>query len=536
MWLPGLRAGSRWRCRRRRRGGRPSRSRSPGGDGHVVHLVAQRLRLDLHAVLDAGHAVDHERVRAGDVDDDLGVDLAAVVERDADHLAAGLADLGHLAAVEELPALGLGGALQVVRRERRVVDVAGVGRVDRAGELLRARRGEVVVGRARGRPELVHVEDRHLLLERRGVPLLVRHAQAVVVRQHLVVVPGRALEQDRARLHVLGEPRLVGRLEVLGPVLPVEEALVGHRHAVERRVVGAHDRARVRRRAVAGRRELVDVQRLVAALAELECRGRADHSGADDHCVDLLSHHVLRSLAFSLSRNAAWKRRTCSCMRACASAPSPRTIASTTASCSATEAPRALDAVERHAPQPQHVAVQPVELRREQRVARRLGDRRVQLAVELDQRLVVARCERAARALDERAQRLALLARRRARRPGAAARPSSSTRSSKISCRSAASSSATSVPRRGRMTTMFSQARRRSALRTGARPTPSSAASAASLTAEPGRQLERHDALPDARRRRCRRASRARSAAAGARRAPRSGAACGRRLAGAARD
>ena len=47
----------------------------------VVHLVAQRLRLDLHAVLDACHAVDHERVRAGDVDDDLGVDLAAVVER-----------------------------------------------------------------------------------------------------------------------------------------------------------------------------------------------------------------------------------------------------------------------------------------------------------------------------------------------------------------------------------------------------------------------------------------------------------------------
>ena len=210
-------------------------------------------------------------------------------------------------------------------------------------------------------------------------------------------------------MHVLGEPGLVRRLEVLGPLLPVEEALVRHCHAVERRVVGAHDRARVRRRAVAGRRELVDVERLVAALAQLERRGRADHSGADDHCVDVLSHHVLRSLAFSLSRNAAWKRRTCSCMRACASAPSPRTIASTTRLVLGHRGAEGADAVERHAPQPQDVAVQPVELRGEQRVARRLRDRRVQLAIELDQRVVVARGERAARALDQRAQRLALL-------------------------------------------------------------------------------------------------------------------------------
>ena len=353
----------------------------------------------------------------------LRVDLAAVVERHAEHLAAGLADLGDLAAVEELAALGLGGALQVVRRERRVVDVARVGRVDRAGELLRARRREVVVGWARRRPELVHVEDRHLALERGRVPLLVRHAEAVVVRQHLVVVAGRALEQDGARLHVLGEPGLVGRLEVLGPVLPVEEALVGHRHAVERRVVGAHDRARVRRRAVAGRRELVDVERLVAALAELERRRGADHSGADDHCVDLLSHHVLRSLAFSLSRNAAWKRRTCSCMRACASAPSPRTIASTTSSCSATEAPRALTRSSATLHSRSTWPYSQSSCACEQRVARRLGDRRVQLAVELDQGLVVAGGERAARALDERAQRLALLARRRARRRGAPPAP-----------------------------------------------------------------------------------------------------------------
>ena len=68
------------------------------------------------------------------------------------------------------------------------------------------------------------------------------------------------------------------------------------------------------------------------------------------------------------------------------------------------------DAVESHAPQSQHVGVEPVEVGREQRVARRLGDRRVQLAVELDQGLVVARGERAPRALHQRAQRLALVA------------------------------------------------------------------------------------------------------------------------------
>ena len=156
------------------------------------------------------------------------------------------------------------------------------------------------------------------------------------------------------------------------------------------------------------------------------------------------------------------------------------------------------DAVERHAPQPQDVAVQPVELRCEQRVARRLRDRGVQLAVELDQGQVVARGERAARALDERAQRLALArspARSAARR---AASPSSSTRSSKISCRSAASSSATSVPRRGRITTRFSQASRRSALRTGREADAELGRERRLVDGRARRQLERHDALADA--------------------------------------
>ena len=68
-----------------------------GRRGHVVDLVAQRARLDVHAVLDARHAVDHERVRAGDVDHDRRVDLGAVRERHARDAAVLAADLGHLA-------------------------------------------------------------------------------------------------------------------------------------------------------------------------------------------------------------------------------------------------------------------------------------------------------------------------------------------------------------------------------------------------------------------------------------------------------
>ena len=65
---------------------------------HVVHLVPQRARLHLHRVLDAGHAVDQERMRAGHVHDDRRIDLEAVRQRHPGHAAVIAPDLAHLRA------------------------------------------------------------------------------------------------------------------------------------------------------------------------------------------------------------------------------------------------------------------------------------------------------------------------------------------------------------------------------------------------------------------------------------------------------
>ena len=261
--------------------------------GHVVDLVAQRARLDVHLVLDAGHAVDDERVRAGDVDHDRRVDLGAVGQRHAGDAAVGAADLGHLGAEEELAALGLGGPLEVVGGQLRVVHVARPGGEDRAVELALRLVPEVRVVGALGRPEGVRAIDGDLLDERGVVPLLVLDAEVAVVAQDLLVVAGGALEQHGAALHVARGAHVVDVAEVALPVLPVEEALVGHRHALARGVVRAHDRARVARRPVAGARQLVDVQRLVAALAQLERGRRADDAGADDDRVSPASSSIM---------------------------------------------------------------------------------------------------------------------------------------------------------------------------------------------------------------------------------------------------
>src|SRR5207248_1208806 len=53
----------------------------------VVNLVAQGTRLDLHWLLDPGHAIDQERVRPRHVDDNRGGDLSAVGKRDTGYAA-----------------------------------------------------------------------------------------------------------------------------------------------------------------------------------------------------------------------------------------------------------------------------------------------------------------------------------------------------------------------------------------------------------------------------------------------------------------
>ncbi len=251
----------------------------------VVHLVAQRPGLDVHRLVDARHPVDDERVRAGHVDHDRSVDPGSVGERDAGDPTVGPADVGHLGVEPELAAHCLGGALQVVGGELRVADVAGVGGEQGTDELAFGFGPEAVVLGAAGFAVGAVLEEGDAFGQCLVVPDLVGDVDLVEQRQDLLVVAAIEHEQHGAALHVEGVAAFVLGVEVAGPVLPVREALVGHRHAVVGGVVGAHDRTRVAGGAVARGRQLVEVERRVALLGQLEGDGGTDDPGADDDCV-----------------------------------------------------------------------------------------------------------------------------------------------------------------------------------------------------------------------------------------------------------
>src|SRR6185312_4493790 len=103
---------------------------------------------------------------------------------------------------------------------------------DRSVELALWLVPEVRVVGAPGWPEGVRGVDGDLLDERRVVPLLVLDAEVAVVGEDLLVVAGRTLEQHGAALHVLRGAHVVDDAEVALPVLPVGEALIGHRDAL----------------------------------------------------------------------------------------------------------------------------------------------------------------------------------------------------------------------------------------------------------------------------------------------------------------
>ena len=97
-----------------------------GGAGTMCTSCLRCAGADVHCLLDVRHPVDDERVRTGDVDDDGGIDLLAVLERDALHTPVAT-DGDDLAAEQELAAVHLRRALEVVRGELRVVHVPGSG-------------------------------------------------------------------------------------------------------------------------------------------------------------------------------------------------------------------------------------------------------------------------------------------------------------------------------------------------------------------------------------------------------------------------
>ena len=235
-------------------------------------------------------------MRPGDVDHDRRGDGLARGERHAPGAAALAEDRGDLAVEAEPGTLGLGGALGVVARELRVVDVARAGEEHAALDPALGRAEGRIVGPL-GRAEAAEVVERQARPDPVGAPVLVGDAERVhVAADRAQVIVGLGLHHQAAALDELRKAALVRRGEIARPVVPGEEALVGERRAVEGRVVGADDRAGRAGRAVARRRQLVEVERPPAALGELVGGARADDPGADDDRVVGLAHVFASSL------------------------------------------------------------------------------------------------------------------------------------------------------------------------------------------------------------------------------------------------
>ena len=224
-------------------------------------------------------------MRARHVDHHGGVHIGAVGKGDTGDTPVDPTDVGHLGVEPELAALGLGCTLQVVAGQLRVAHVAGVRRVERTHDLALGLFPEAVVG-GPGRLAVGAVlEEREAFGQLLVAEDLVGHPDLVEQWEDLFVVATFEHEQHGAGLHVEGVAALVLAVEVVGPVLPVGEALVGHGHAVKGGVVGSHDCAGVAGRPVAGGRQFVDVQGPPTLLGQFEGDGGADHPRTDDDCV-----------------------------------------------------------------------------------------------------------------------------------------------------------------------------------------------------------------------------------------------------------
>ena len=277
-------------------------------------LLLERPGRDRHAVLDPGHAVDLVRVRAGDVDHHGRVDRLTRRQRHPGDTATCAPDLGHFGIEAERGAFRLGGALGVVRGELRVADVAGAREEHRAEAVVAVGLAECRVVRPLGRAERAQVVEREARRDPLGPPVLPRDAKRILLSAHRLQMTVRGGPHDQAAgLVECGEPALVGHAQVARPVVPIEERLVGQRRAVERRVMRPDDRARAAGRAVARRRQSVDVQRPPAALGQLERRARADDAGADHDRVVALAHvpPLVGAPALSYDLRSAAKRDPC---------------------------------------------------------------------------------------------------------------------------------------------------------------------------------------------------------------------------------
>ena len=106
-------------------------------------------------------------------------------------------------------------------------------------------------------------------------------------RSSLIVL---GLDHDRAALVEARQLAVVGQAQMLGPAQPVVVALIGQGGAVQGRIVDPDHRGRGAGRAVAGRRQGIEIEGAQAPARELQPDRGADHAGADDHRVVALRH------------------------------------------------------------------------------------------------------------------------------------------------------------------------------------------------------------------------------------------------------
>ena len=216
----------------------------PFGRRHMRHFLAKRPGLDGHFISDPGKAVDMGRSRAGDIDDNLGIDLLAGSQLHTADAAVFLQDFDHLDAKAEFRAVLARGIGEVLRRQGRVCHIAAIRPVERAADPVAVGRAEFRIIDPARRRETVQRIDRQLVQNGRLVPLLDRDIKVAAVLEMLVqIAVGLGPHHHAAAFLELRQRMPVGQPQIRLPVTPVMIAFPCEGGAVEGRVMHADDGA-----------------------------------------------------------------------------------------------------------------------------------------------------------------------------------------------------------------------------------------------------------------------------------------------------
>ena len=216
----------------------------PFGRRHMRHFLAKRAGLDCHFIGDTGKAVDMGRSRAGDIDDDLGMNLLAGSQLYTADAAVLFQDFDHLDAKAEFRPMLARGICKVLRGQGRVGHIATVRPVERAADPVAVGRAEFRIIDPARRREAVQRIDRQLVQNGRLVPLLDRDIKVAAVLEMLVqIAVGLCPHHHAAAFLELRQRMPVGQSQIRLPVTPVMIAFPGKGSAVKGRVMHADDGA-----------------------------------------------------------------------------------------------------------------------------------------------------------------------------------------------------------------------------------------------------------------------------------------------------